>query len=264
MRALIAALIAVVPLPAVAQDLPPPAERELSTDRPDKTESPYTVPDGRIQIELDLANYTRDRADDVRIETIGVTPFNLKLGLGDATDLQLVFAPYIHRTATDLRSGARTKIDGAGDVTIRLKRNLWGDDGGGTAFALMPYVTLPTSREGLGAERAEFGLIAPLAVKLTDTIDLGAMTEVDVVGDDDGRGRMVSFVNSATLGFSLTERLGMYTEVFTERGDQWIVTGDLGFTYAIGGETQIDAGVNLGLNRAADDAAVFVGLSRRF
>lgn len=268
MRAALAALtlasILTLPLSAIAQTASPPTERELSTDRPDKTESPYTVPKGRIQIEMDFANYTRDRSDDVHVETIGAVPFNLKLGIDDATDLQLVVAPYIHQTATDLRNGARTTADGFGDVTIRLKRNLWGDDGGTTAFALMPYVTLPTSRAWLGTGKVEFGLIAPLAIGLSDGIDLGLMTEVDVVGADDGRGRDVSFVNSATLGFSLTSRLGLYTELFTERGNQWIVTGDIGVTYAIGNNTQIDAGVNLGLNKAAEDAALFLGLSRRF
>lgn len=34
--------------------------REMSTDRPDKTESPYTVDAGRFQIETDLVAYTRD------------------------------------------------------------------------------------------------------------------------------------------------------------------------------------------------------------
>lgn len=266
MRAAIVALAMVLPLPATAQTSP--VARELSTDRPDKTESPYTVPNGRIQIEMDFANYIRDHGDDVRVETIGAVPFNLKLGIDDGTDLQLVIAPYIHRTATDSRSGARTTTEGFGDVTVRLKRNLWGDNGGTTAFALMPYVTLPTSRAGLGTGKVDFGLIAPLAIKLSNAIDLGLMTEIDAAEDSGGRGRNVSFVNSATLGFSLTERLGLYTELFTEMltgwGERWIVTGDLGVTYAIGTDTQVDAGVNLGLNDAADDAAIFVGLSRRF
>ncbi len=34
--------------------------RALNTDRPDKTESPFTVPAGRVQLEFDLVNYTRD------------------------------------------------------------------------------------------------------------------------------------------------------------------------------------------------------------
>ena len=34
--------------------------REMSTDRPDKTESPYTVDAGHFQIEWDLFNFERD------------------------------------------------------------------------------------------------------------------------------------------------------------------------------------------------------------
>ncbi len=47
---------------------PTPRElmRELSTDRPDKTESPYTVDAGRVQVELDLVTYTSDRGARLR------------------------------------------------------------------------------------------------------------------------------------------------------------------------------------------------------
>jgi hypothetical protein len=264
MRRVMGAVLAILPLPAVAQSAPQKPEREMSTDRPDKTESPYSVPAGRIQVELDFATYTRDRERNVSIETISAAPFNLKLGIGDSTDVQLIVQPYVHQAATDRRTGAHATTKGFGDVVIRVKRNLWGNDEGTTAFALMPFVSLPTAKRGLGSGTVDFGLIAPLAIGLSDTIGLGLMTEVDVSGDDDGDGRTVSFINSATLSFALSERSGMYTEVFTERGDEWIVTGDLGFTYALSDETQLDAGVNVGLNDAADAVAVFVGLSRRF
>ena len=35
--------------------------RELSTDRPDTTESPFTVDRGHVQIELSFAEWTRDK-----------------------------------------------------------------------------------------------------------------------------------------------------------------------------------------------------------
>ena len=34
--------------------------RELTPDRPDKTESPYTVDAGHFQLEMDFANFTLD------------------------------------------------------------------------------------------------------------------------------------------------------------------------------------------------------------
>ncbi len=236
----------------------------LTTDRPGETESPYTVDAGRFQIEMNVATYLRDRSADILVETAAVAPINLKLGLDRATDLQVIIEPYLSRTTTDRRLGTRETAEGFGDVTVRVKRNLWGDDGGPTAFALMPFVTLPTATEGLGAGKVEFGLIAPLAVALSDRIDLGLMTELDVIGQDDGSGYRASLVDSATLGFALTERLGMYAEVFTERGHDWVVTGDIGVIYALSDHVQLDAGANIGVTRAADDLAVFVGVSRRF
>src|SRR5687768_7839887 len=59
--------------------------REMSTDRPDKTESPYTVDAGHFQIEMDLFSYSYDRYNsarrDVRAESLSIAPMNLKAGL---------------------------------------------------------------------------------------------------------------------------------------------------------------------------------------
>ena len=250
--------------PAVQQIGPPGFERELSTDRPDKTESPFTVPGGRFQIETDVAAYTRDRSSGVLTETLALATTNLKLGIGDDTDLQLIVEPYLRRTDADGRSGARRTVDGIGDVTVRLKHNLWGNDGGRTALAVMPFLKLPTNSGDLGAGRAEFGVIVPLAISLSDRVNLGLMTEIDLIEESDGRGYRASFINSATLGLALTERLGLYAELFTERGDAWVVTGDVGLTYAVGDNTQLDVGANVGVTRAADDLTVFMGISRRF
>src|SRR6267143_1757097 len=55
---------------------PAPRElrREMSTDRPDKTESPYTVDAGHFQAEADILSYTYDRHNpartDTRVETV--------------------------------------------------------------------------------------------------------------------------------------------------------------------------------------------------
>ena len=121
---------------------PTPREhlRDLSTDRPDKTESPYTVDAGRFQFEMDLVTLTIDEAADFRVETVNVAPINLKLGLTNTTDLQVIFDSYVRQTIEDETTGARDTIDGVGDVTVRLKQNLWGNDGGKTALAVMPFV----------------------------------------------------------------------------------------------------------------------------
>ena len=279
MRAFLCLIAAAAASPALAQapdksgysltnPTPREALRDLSTDRPDKTESPYTVDAGHVQVELDFANYSRDRDGQARAETIGVLPFNLKLGLTNSTDLQLLVEPYVRQEVTDRATGVRDTISGFGDVTLRLKHNLWGNDGGRTALALMPFVKLPTNSNGIGNDAVEFGLIVPLAIEVSDRVGIGLMTEIDMLEGSDGSGLAASFINSATASFALTKRLGMYTELFTERsterGARWIVTGDVGLTYGLTDDLQLDGGVNLGITDAADDLQLFVGISRRF
>src|ERR1041385_6021545 len=75
---------------------PTPREgmREMSTDRPDKTESPFTVDAGHFQVEADIVNYAYDRYNsartDTRVETVRIAPVNFKVGIGNDIDVQLV------------------------------------------------------------------------------------------------------------------------------------------------------------------------------
>lgn len=244
---------------------PDSALRGMATDRPDKTESPYTVDAGRFQIETDLIAYTHDREDGVTTRAFDVMPFNLKIGLTSSTDLQLVYGTYSH---VRVSAGDRGTDDGTGDFVVRLKHNLWGNDGGVTAFALMPFIKIPTNTMKSLNDDVEGGLILPLAIDLGRGMGLGLMTEVDILRTEDGRGYEPTFINSATVSVELTERLGTYVEAYAERsaegGADTVVTLNGGFTYAVTENLQLDAGANVGMTDAADDLNVFTGMSRRF
>ncbi len=69
--------------------------RELSPDRPDKTESPYTLDAGHFMLEMDFANYTHDQSDGTTTKAWNVAPFNIKAGLFNHVDLQFVFDDYL-------------------------------------------------------------------------------------------------------------------------------------------------------------------------
>lgn len=240
--------------------------REMSTDRPDKTESAYTVDAGHFQMEADLITWTRDREHGVAYDALDVATMNLKFGLTPSIDFQVVVASYHHERT---RAGkVRSTDEGFGDLTLRTKFNVWGNDGGRTALAVMPFVTLPTASGDFGVPDAEAGIIIPLAVELAEGWALGLMTELDVVNDEDGSGHTVHVVNSITVGHDLTEKLGMYVEFFseipTENSSEWIGTVDVGFTYALTENVRLDAGVNIGVTDSADDLNPFLGISMRF
>lgn len=245
---------------------PDNALRDMSTDRPDKTESPYTVDAGRFQIETDLVAYTHDREDGVTTRAFDVLPFNFKIGLTSSADLQLVYGTYSHVRAS---GGGLSETDsGTGDLVVRLKQNLWGNDGGTTALAVMPFAKLPTNNMESLNDDVEGGLIVPLAIDLGRGMGLGLMTEIDILKAEDGHGYEPTFINSATISFELTDKWGMYVEAYAERsaesGADTIVTLDGGFTFAVTENLQLDAGANIGVTDAADDLNVFAGMSQRF
>lgn len=242
--------------------------REMSLDRPDKTESPFTVDAGHLQVEMDVVRYTHDDTDGVTTTAWNVAPVNLKVGLLNNADLQFVFDDYLHVRTDAPGTGATTRA-GVGDFATRLKINLWGNDGGRTAFAVMPFVKWPTSTDGLGNNAVEGGLILPLAVEdLPGGFGVGLMTEADLLRDETGDGYHPSFVNTVTVNRELLARLGAFLEFFSEvsneRNSEWIGTVDFGLTYALTKNVQLDAGVNLGVTRSADDVEGFSGISFRF
>jgi len=243
--------------------------RDLTTDRPDLTESPYTVDAGWVQVEMDVFAYGRDHdkldGADLKATALSFANINLKFGLTSNVDLQTVIEPYTRVRVNDRISGTRDRVSGFGDITSRLKINFWGNDGGGTAFAVMPFVKWPTNQHGLGNKSVEGGLIAPLAVELPGGWGMGLMTEFDVVRNEADTGYAMDWVNTATFSHDIAGKLGGYVEIATNltRGRD-LATFDCGLTYGVNAHLQLDAGANFGLTRATEDHVVFTGVSFRF
>lgn len=241
---------------------PTPRElwRPLSADRPDITESPYTVDAGAFQLEMSFVDYARNGD----LEAITVAPLNVKVGLLNNADLQLVLDPYIDIDSDDDADDA----DGFGDTIIRYKMNLWGNDAGETAFAIMPFVKFPTASDDLGNDEFEGGVIFPFACDVADGVGLGLMGEFDFVYDEPDDAYDIEFVHSAVLGFDITEQLGSYIEgvgIVSSDGDRdYRAFVGTGATYAINENTVLDAGVNVGLTGNADDFNIFTGITIRF
>src|SRR5687768_12670676 len=84
------ALAVIVAAPAAV----PGALRELTTDRPDSTESPFTVDAGHVQIEMDFLTYGRTRLDGARTVEWEAAPFNLRWGVSANTELGVFVTPH--------------------------------------------------------------------------------------------------------------------------------------------------------------------------
>src|SRR5687768_2537785 len=229
--------------------------REMSTDRPDTTESPYTVDAGHFQVELSFLDFTRDGDDD----RLGVLPVNMKVGLTNAMDLQLVLEPYAL-----VENG---EAEGFGDTQVRLKLNLWGNDGGPFAIGFMPFVVFPTGEEAFSSGQLEGGLIVPAAIALPGGWSMGAQVEIDFLRDASNSDYGVALLHSATVSRDIAGALGGFVEYVgitsNDLGEDYEAYGSGGLTYGISSEVQLDVAVNVGLTENADDFNVFTGLSFR-
>ena len=115
--------------------------------------------------------------------------------------------------------------------------------------------------------RTEGGVILPLAVSLPGGWNMGLMTEVDFVSDDRG-GHDLEWINSITFSHALTQAMSGYVEFFSVVGNapgfDWQAQADVGLTYAVTDDIQLDCGCNFGLTRSAPDFQPFAGITIRF
>jgi hypothetical protein len=249
--------------------------RNLTTDRPDKTETPFTVDAGRLQVEASLFGYARSSRDvDGTVSHFyEFAPTNFRIGLTSWSEINFVFQPYGIVRTHPLDPLTATRSSGTGAFDIRAKFNLWGNDTfekpGATALGLLPFVRLPTDhRNGISPEAVEGGLIVPFAVKLTDGFSLGLNAGVYMARNSDSSGYHAEHLASASLCYEWSESFATYYEVAARmgardpRGD--IVVLATGVTYKLNKNLQLDAGVNFGVTSAADRINPFVGISARF
>lgn len=254
-------VVVVLTTPPVLDVARAQSPRPMSTDRPDRTESPYSVPAGLFQLEMDLVTFGRFEADGVSIDGLGVAPFNLKYGISGDIDAQLLFSPYV-RTTTMIADGPEETDDGTGPIGLRCKINLAGNDDGPVAVALLPYVLAPT-RGGEKLDNTLYGLLVPVTFPLAGDRAIGTMAGVEQFGANETFG-----IASITFSTPIAPGWGGFVELFSTvdgfaEADSRIVTVDTGLVFAPRDDWALDAGVYYGITSDAEDWRVFIGASAR-
>ncbi|NDF12620.1 MAG: transporter [Proteobacteria bacterium] len=247
--------------------------RAMSTERPSKTDSIYTVDAGRFLLESSLVSYTHNNdcinGSCVKTDhTVFGQTTNLRIGLAPSWDLQIIVDPYRNLRVEDRATGVVDKRDGFGDTVLRLKYNVMGNEGG-DGFALLPYIKLPTNQNDLGNDDVEGGFGIPFVFNLKDGWSIGGMTQFNALKEQTPNpDYYLAYANALIVGKNFTDKLSGYAEYYTYRADtdgaEWQNTTDFGIGYAVNDNFRIDTGVNIGVTNAADDLNWFVGGAYRF
>ena len=243
--------------------------RDFNTDRPPKANVPYTVDAGHFQYETDIVNFADQWSGSAPGYTLLAPNPTLKAGLTNNVDLEANIAPLVGVRTLNSPNGMFSTMWGYGDLFMRAKVNLWGNDGGSSAMALIPWVKVPTATPGIGNGAVEFGLIAPFAFSLPNNFTLLFNSEIDGLKDSVGDSQHANYVNLVTLGHPLVKDVTLYVELWSDyNNDPTRRTGQLSFDTAIAWlvrpNLQLDFGADYGLSSATPNVQVFAGVSQRF
>ena len=237
---------------------PPQSMREMQTDRPDKTDSPFTIDAGHLQVESSLLDYLHDNA--AQQTSLGIT--ELRLGILNQLELSLFVDCYIHEI-----NGPSDHRSGYGDTWIGSKINFWGNNEGKTAMGLITFLKLPTNQDDLGNHSIEGYIGLPIDFKLPHGFDLPFESVIAFNRNAFADGYHAEFANSAALHHDLLKNVDgfveLWTNVSTEEHTSWQATFDFGVQWTVVKNVAIDVDAFIGLTDSAPDYELLVGLSFR-
>lgn len=253
-------------------------------------QSPYTIDAGHFEGDLTAFSYGhfhRSNPDfSQTTQAYSYADTEIKAGLLNNVDLEVAIEPYekVSTTLTErvyvptpppIKMVPGTVVlqdtrSGFGDIESRIKWNLWGNDGGATAFAVGGIVYAPTGTGSINNEQFEGGVLTDFAAHLPCDLEMRIHNNVLSISDnfDNMPKRRFSFENEISLLHQLVGNLKGYclfnTYAFTTPGRNWDGSIGVGLNYRIKPNVELFAGIDFGVQGTPFDYSPRIGVSARF
>ncbi len=237
----------------------------ITTERPDFTNSSRTVGRGRVQLESGYT-YVADGSGSNRVVGHSYPEALLRLGV-----LANWFEVQVGQNFRSARPTGLTPTNGAEDLYLAVKFALTPQDGVRPETALTLQATVPTGSRDNTGNRTLPGLLYLYSWDLVpDLVSLAGSTVATAAVDPDDHTYLLA-AQSLSVGYTLTDRLGSYTEFFgllpagataAGVGPEYYFNG--GFLYRVTPDFQLDVRAGVGLNRGADDFFTGAGFAVRY
>lgn len=241
-------------------------ENKLITDRPDQTESPNAVPKGTIQIESGLL-FERSEIAFGFSQHRNAFPTNLfRIGIAKKLELRVINELVSYRTINNSTQEEIGKVTGTENLQIGLKYQITNDDAA-VVVGLMANGRVPTGSIGISNQLYGFASRLSLAYNLSENKSLSAnlgYNNVNLDFNDEGLVRYGEGNLTYTLvyGVSLSDRVGLYVEAFGDyfEFEDWENNMDVGMTYLISDNIQLDYSYGWGMNIMMNYHAVGISI----
>lgn len=161
-----------------------------------------------------------------------------------------------------------SRESGLNDVIIGAKYNFLNVDK--TAFAVRPFIKLPTGDDdkGFGAGAVGFGASLIASIELDKQISFDANLLLDHQELSKGRDSVNTFGASVAGKLAVSNELKAVCELAVSDSDETGAKAEsfatIGAIYAAQKNIDVDAGIRVGLTKDSEDIAVLAGLTFKF
>ncbi|WP_395054033.1 transporter [Flavobacterium sp.] len=223
----------------------------IQADRPDQTETPAIVPKGMFQVET---GFTFQKNDEFS-KTNTLPTVLWKYGVNENFELRLI-------TEFTLEKIFNEKQDGLLPIYIGFKAKLAEEKGIVPKTSIIAHIGLPSAastkyKTEFYAPEFRFVMQHTLSEKVSLSYNLGA--------EWDGFSAEPTFIYTLTTGYSITNKLGTYIELFgfAPQKSKANHNFDAGITYLINNNFMLDLSSGIGITKNAPDHYLAVGFSFR-
>jgi len=224
---------------------------EIITDRPDQTESPFTVPVKHFQMETGFMF----EKTDAHTHSFVYPTILFKYGVNNFFELRLI-------TDFSNTKSESERITGLNPVIIGFKVNIAQEKGIIPTTSFIGHLSIPALATGklkttYYAPEFRFTMQHTLSDKLSLGYNLGA--------EFDGETAEPVFIYTLTTDYVITDKLGSYLEVygFAPQKSKPNHRFDAGFFYLLHSNISVDLSGGFGLTENAPDYYISTGFSFR-
>ncbi len=244
---------------------------------------PYTIDAGHVEVDVTAVSYGHD---DELVGFVFLSDFGalelrqkleiwrygftqIKFGLLNRLDAEVMIEPYQTITTTveaQLFRPFRRTESGFGDLSSRVKLNVWGNDRGKTALSISGNATFPTANAHIGGGRYAAGPSLEFAAQLPGDFELRINSGASI--SEDSRDKIQSaFGNLISLSHPIVGCLEEYcafsAAAFSSETD-WVGEIRVGLNYRLCRNVELYAGSSFGVTDNAMDHQPFAGFVARF
>ena len=246
MKTLISFLLLLISLVGYTQNIEP-----IQADRPDQTETPAIVPIGMFQVETGLTFQKNDKKSNL----FSLPTTLWKYGVNENFELRLI-------TEFISEENNISKSNGFNPIYVGFKVKLTNEKGIIPKTAFISHISLPNVasskyKTDFYAPEFRFVMQHTLNEKLSLSYNLGA--------EWDGFTPEPTFIYTLTTGYSISDKLGSYIELFGfgPQNGKANHSFDGGLTYLINNNFMLDLSSGVGITNNAPDYYTAIGFSFR-